>query len=624
MNDWLITLNDFSSAWAQAILRACWQGGLAILLVWCLCRLLKRMPPAAKCWLWRLAYLKLFVALAWPTAIALPLLPAHAPQAESVGAGRATGSEALSSLLLEGDRRDSKTASEQELATGLPASSERVLPKAASWLLAAWLLAAGWSAMRVLQTWRGVGHVLANSRPAGDRHLTTKLAMLSRELGLRRAPSLRTSDAIGGPLLLGVIRPAIVLPNSLVHACGPAELRLALTHELAHLRRRDLLWNWLPTLAEVVFFFHPAVWLARREWLLAQELACDETAARVSRSTAAEMGRLLLRIASHGRSGFSDSLLTAEVSTSFSQVRRRLIAMKGSSRLHRKRRMLAIAAVCLLVGAATLVPWRVTARESRDAEATLPTSVLSSEKEAGESPVSTPAAPTGVAGKTVFSGPAARGPDHPRRAVERYQRVAVVDMQYLFHHGKAFADSIAGVKRQHREAEAEARKAQDEIRRASGRLAHLRAGTPEHGELEKEITLRQAELQAELELSRKRLQRLEASVYEATYDDIVDAVARFAERHDVDAVYRKEVSVDPPKSGARATSVRTTQSEAKSGRTTADRDTYASSVIRRINRQVVYRRDEWDITSQILEMLDRPRAEPESDEGPDDSADVNR
>ena len=76
MNHGMDSLNGFSSTWAEGMSRACWQGGLVILLIWALCRALTNMPPAAKCWLWRLAYLKLLVALVWATPIGLPLLPA--------------------------------------------------------------------------------------------------------------------------------------------------------------------------------------------------------------------------------------------------------------------------------------------------------------------------------------------------------------------------------------------------------------------------------------------------------------------------------------------------------------------------------------------------------------------
>src|SRR5258706_2915890 len=76
MNHWLAAVNDISGPWAAAMVRASWQGGLALALAWALCRLLRDMPARLGSWLWRLAYLKLLVALAWNMPIDLPVLRA--------------------------------------------------------------------------------------------------------------------------------------------------------------------------------------------------------------------------------------------------------------------------------------------------------------------------------------------------------------------------------------------------------------------------------------------------------------------------------------------------------------------------------------------------------------------
>ena len=67
-------------------------------------------------------------------------------------------------------------------------------------------------------------------------------------------------------MLLGIGRPTVLLPDVLIESCHPAELRLILAHEVAHLKRRDLTWSWLPLLGQWFFFFHPLVWLGQREW----------------------------------------------------------------------------------------------------------------------------------------------------------------------------------------------------------------------------------------------------------------------------------------------------------------------------------------------------------------------
>src|SRR5512145_2502994 len=61
--------------WGHAILRACWQGGLALLAVWIICSGIRRISPGIKCWLWRLGYLKFITAFLLIGSIGLPLLP---------------------------------------------------------------------------------------------------------------------------------------------------------------------------------------------------------------------------------------------------------------------------------------------------------------------------------------------------------------------------------------------------------------------------------------------------------------------------------------------------------------------------------------------------------------------
>ena len=58
-------LTDLSDAWAAAMWRAGWQGGLAALAVWSVCRLAPSMPARFQSWLWRLVVLKFAFALLW-------------------------------------------------------------------------------------------------------------------------------------------------------------------------------------------------------------------------------------------------------------------------------------------------------------------------------------------------------------------------------------------------------------------------------------------------------------------------------------------------------------------------------------------------------------------------------
>src|SRR3954454_24003528 len=87
----LVGWNELAMAWAAAMLRACWQGGLALGLGWAVARVWPRTSGTLRGWLLRLAYLKLLVSLAWSGSVALPLLPA--PRGGSASPPRTASTE---------------------------------------------------------------------------------------------------------------------------------------------------------------------------------------------------------------------------------------------------------------------------------------------------------------------------------------------------------------------------------------------------------------------------------------------------------------------------------------------------------------------------------------------------
>jgi hypothetical protein len=118
--------------------------------------------------------------------------------------------------------------------------------------------------------------------------------VLGRKLGLVRIPALLVSEQAPGPLALGLLRPEIILPRRALESLSPLEQRMALAHELAHVRRRDLWLGWVPALARAVFFFHPLVRRACQEYALAREEACDAAALQATGAEPHDYGRLLL------------------------------------------------------------------------------------------------------------------------------------------------------------------------------------------------------------------------------------------------------------------------------------------------------------------------------------------
>lgn len=121
------------------------------------------------------------------------------------------------------------------------------------------------------------GHRLRlHSTPIDDADLLQHLQRQSRRLGLRVAPAIAVCRRISVPIVIGIVRPVILLPASLATSLSPQELEVLLTHELAHVRRYDLLVNVFQRMIEAVLFFHPAVWYVSRQASIERERACDD------------------------------------------------------------------------------------------------------------------------------------------------------------------------------------------------------------------------------------------------------------------------------------------------------------------------------------------------------------
>jgi BlaR1 peptidase M56 len=165
-------------------------------------------------------------------------------------------------------------------------------------------------------------------------------------------------------MLVGALRPAILLPLEMLgEPRWAAAIRPILAHELAHVCRRDLVWSGLAGLVRAVFFFHPLVWLAHREALVAREAACDALALRASGTRPSEYGRLLLEIARSGPKRPFRWTSSLGMAGSTGSLKRRIKAMQRIQ--HSSRQPLVAWALALMaVGPTMLIPWQLVPREA--------------------------------------------------------------------------------------------------------------------------------------------------------------------------------------------------------------------------------------------------------------------
>ena len=154
----------------------------------------------------------------------------------------------------------------------------------ANWLLLGWLIGASVMILRTAAAIIQVRSWRQSSLPASNEclaQLETLLQELYGRLGFRRAVSLIISDRVTVPSIIGTLWPCILVPSAMLTGIPPDQWRVILAHELAHIRRYDVLVNLVQMLIESVLFFNPAVWWLSHQIRVEREACCDALAAEV-------------------------------------------------------------------------------------------------------------------------------------------------------------------------------------------------------------------------------------------------------------------------------------------------------------------------------------------------------
>lgn len=177
-----------------------------------------------------------------------------------------------------------------------PAKSSRIYSVALfrQWLSAAvpWI-ALAWCAGVLLMSLWNVGGWISIQRLKIERttpvsaEIESQIARLARRLGIARAVRVVQCIAIDSPLLIGVIKPVILVPASILTDLPPAQIEALFAHELAHVLRQDYLINLIQTLIETLLFFNPAAWWVSSRTRIEREHCCDDLALSVTRDRAA-------------------------------------------------------------------------------------------------------------------------------------------------------------------------------------------------------------------------------------------------------------------------------------------------------------------------------------------------
>lgn len=143
-------------------------------------------------------------------------------------------------------------------------------------LVVAWLIGALLMGLRLAGSWM----YLNNLGKKGIQNPTDEWNLLFRDLctkmGIQRPVRFFISDRVQEPITLRHLKPIVLFPIGLVTQLSIEQVEVVLLHELAHIKRWDYLVNWVQSLLELLFFYHPAVWWLSGQVRTAREHCCDD------------------------------------------------------------------------------------------------------------------------------------------------------------------------------------------------------------------------------------------------------------------------------------------------------------------------------------------------------------
>lgn len=128
----------------------------------------------------------------------------------------------------------------------------------------------------VLHTGRYIGFKRSMRRlcqPVGDKRIQSALDVEKRRLGISKDIQINLFPLTDTPMLTGYFRPEIILPHT---GYTDEELSFILRHELLHLKRNDILYQFITLIFISLHWFNPFVYLMARAIEIDGETSCDE------------------------------------------------------------------------------------------------------------------------------------------------------------------------------------------------------------------------------------------------------------------------------------------------------------------------------------------------------------
>ncbi len=237
-----------------------------------------------------------------------------------------------------------------------------------AWAIGIWIAGALIVFARLIAGAISVWWMVRRARVVTEDSWNVMAGYIALQLGLRRQVRLLESERVSMPMTCGAFRSAVLLP---VDADEWTEERrgVVLSHEIAHVKRRDCLTQMLAQIACALHWFNPLVWIVARQLRVERERACDDHVLNIG-TKASEYAAHLLEIARSMQS-MKGTFMAAVAMAKPSQLEGRLLAILDP-RLRRRNlsrvatAVVALALACIVLPLAAMRPSAHTKKSPED------------------------------------------------------------------------------------------------------------------------------------------------------------------------------------------------------------------------------------------------------------------
>ena len=195
------------------------------------------------------------------------------------------------------------------------------------WLAPFWLAGVLFFQLRGVASWMGARRLRRRGVCAAAEFWQGRIDRLAARVRVSRPVSLLESCLAEVPVVIGYVRPVILMPVGLLAGLPAAQVESILLHELAHIRRHDYLVNLWQIVVEGLMFYHPAAWWISGVIRAERENCCDDMVVATQGDAFAYAAALTAL--EHNRGAVREAVLAATGGSLVKRVRRLLVQPEG-------------------------------------------------------------------------------------------------------------------------------------------------------------------------------------------------------------------------------------------------------------------------------------------------------